>query len=225
MFDMAPARLRLTIPCDWLPRPGSHLWGATLKVETIPESGLDAMLLQALYPQTDADDTQVEIDVADLADLADLADPAGLADGESEDYYAAVELVPDETTGTFVRPRDTSHDHIPTVRFPLALLDAETRRAPRVALPRPARRVANGTPVPPLSTVAERASVFAASHALPFPVESLPFERVEIELFDAPKRPRQETEIIERGPQIVVVIAVLVSALALGVSVVLLLAR
>lgn len=183
-------------------------------METISESGLDAALFHALYPHTDADDTQVEIDVADLADLADL----------DEDYYAAVEFVTDETTGTFERLRDTSHDHIPTVRFPLAF-DAEPKPVPWVHLTRPGRRVAIGTPVPPLRTVAERLPVFSAPDALPFPVESLPFELVEIELFDAPKRPRHETEIIDRGPSVVVVIAVLVCAMALGISAVLLLAR
>ena len=161
------------------------------------------MLFQALYPHTDAEDTQVEID----------------------HYYAAVELVIDETTGTFVRTRDTSHDHVPTSRFPLPSIDAETKPVPRMDLEQPARRVAIGTPVPPMRSLAERSPAFSGRFALPFPVESLPFDRVEIEVFDAPKQPRQETEIIERGPSVVIVIAVLVCALALGLAVALLIAR
>jgi hypothetical protein len=200
-------------------------------VETIPESGLDAVLFQALYPRTDAEDTQLEIDLSDLGQ-----------DDEDVDYYAAFELESDEDTGTFVRLRDTSHDHVVTVEFPFAALGAETLPVPRIAVGRacqtgsPVRRIALGTPAPPLRTVAEDPPVYSAPYAkldiapsfedaMPFPVESLPFERVELELFHAPKRPHQETQIIERGSSVVTVIAVLSCALALGLSAVLLIVR
>lgn len=212
-----------------------------MHVETIPESGLDAVVFQELYPRTDADDTQLEIDLTDL----------GQAD-EDVAYYAAFELERDEDTGTFVRLRDTSHDHVVTVEFPLAALGAETLPVRGVEVGRascqpdqhgqpgqpgrPVRRIALGTPAPPLRTVAEYPRAYSAPYAkldiapsfedaMPFPVESLPFERVELELIHAPKRPRQETEIIERGSSVVTMIAVLSCGLALGLSAVLLLAR
>jgi hypothetical protein len=204
-------------------------------VETIPESGLDAVLFQVLYPRTDAEDTQLEIDLSDLGQ-----------DDEDVAYYAAFELESDEDTGTFVRLRDTSHDHVVTVEFPFAALGAETLPVPRVEVGGatcqrnqtglPVRRIALGTPAPPLRTVAEDPPVYSAPYAkldiapsfedaMPFPVESLPFERVELELFHAPKRPHQETQIIERGSSVVTVIAVLSCALALGLSAVLLIVR
>ncbi|CAN5226485.1 hypothetical protein BH11MYX1_BH11MYX1_07070 [soil metagenome] len=194
-----------------------------MHVEIIPESGLDAVLLQELYPRTDADDTQLEIDLSDLA---------------HDDEYAAYELASDETTGTFVRLRDTNHDHLVTVEFPLAALDAETQpvECEEPALETPVRRVARGSAAPSFGAPADPAPLYSSPFArlditpsfedvLPFPVESLPFERVELDLIDPPKPPRSETETIQRGSSIVTVIAVLTCALALGLSAVLLLAR
>ncbi len=195
-----------------------------MQEETSSESGLDAVLLQELYPRTDTDDTQLEID------LSDLDQP------DSEPFYATFDLFTYETTGTFVRLPDTTHDHVVTVKFPFAALDAETQPVPLIDIVRPVRRMAVGTPMPAMRTVAERPPVYSAPYekveiersfvdALPFPIESLPFERVELDMIDAPKRPRQETQIIDRGTSTITVVAVMICLMALSVASVLLLMR
>ncbi len=62
-------------------------------------------------------------------------------------------------------------------------------------------------------------------NALPFPVESLPFERVELDVVEAPKAPRHETQIIHRGTSAVTVVAVMICLMALSVATVLLVMR
>jgi len=83
----------------------------------------------------------VEVDVADLDDtLVDLA----LLDSDLDDTddYASYELVyevapANDFTPTieFVRVRDTTHDHVTTIKFPREALDPDTVRFARDSTP------------------------------------------------------------------------------------------
>lgn len=54
--------------------------------------------------------------------------------------------------------------------------------------------------------------------ALELPIESLAFERVALDLIDAPKRVRHETQIMDRGTSMVTVTAVMICLMALSVA-------
>jgi len=142
-----------------------------------------------LFPRHDLDDTYVDI----ILDDFDLDD----------DYYAAFELVIDEhATTEFMRVRDTSHDHIVTVKFPREALDADT------------------LPMPLYSAPYERVET-SYENALPMPLYSAPFERVDLGMI----WPAEPTDIITVPPRstarVIATILVLAGALLLGLVVVL----
>jgi hypothetical protein len=141
-----------------------------------------------LFPRQDLDDTYVDI----ILDDFDLDD----------DYYAAFELVVDpHATTEFVRVRDTSHDHIVTVKFPREALDGDT------------------LPMPLYSAPYERVET-SYEDALPMPLYSAPFERVDLGMI----WPAEPTDIIAAPPRtarVIATILVLAGALLLGLVVVL----
>jgi hypothetical protein len=100
-----------------------------------------------------------------------------------------------------VRVRDTSHDHIVTVKFPREALDGET------------------LPMPLYSAPYERVET-SYEDALPMPLYSAPFERVDLGMI----WPAEPTDIIAAPPRtarVIATILVLAGALLLGLVVVL----
>jgi len=96
-------------------------------VEPVPESRLADVLLGELCPRPEADDTYVDIILEDL----ELVEP-----DDDDDDYALFQVVRDPfATTEFVRVRDTSRDHVVTVKFPRGVLEDETAEIPQVSAP------------------------------------------------------------------------------------------
>ena len=162
-------------------------------LEAIPESRLAAVLLRELLPppRQDLDDTYVDIILDDL----ELED--------DDDDYAAYELhegvigEPDATETTeFVRMRDTSHDHVETVRMPRVEFDT--------------------LPTPRYSEPYEKVDLVPSfGNALPMPLYSAPFERVDLDVIPTPIR-YEATEMMGAAPsraaRVLLTIVVLASA-------------
>jgi hypothetical protein len=172
------------------------------QVETLWESRLDAVVLMQLHPHhNEADDTFVDIILDDL----ELDEPEEL-------YYATYLLIHDpQATTEFVRVRDTSHDHIVTVKFPFAALDADTQPIPLVS-----------TPYDKIDIAECSAQFTAYAGALPLPTYSAPFERVDLEALAVPAPiAHEETEMIEAPrSRLFETIFVLTCALFFGMTVV-----
>jgi hypothetical protein len=161
-------------------------------MQSILESRLAAVLMGELFPRQDLDDTYVDI----ILDDFDLDD----------DYYAAFELVFDEhATTEFVRVRDTSRDHIVTVKFPREAVDGDTQ------------------PMPLYSAPYERIET-SFENALPFPLYSAPFERVDLDIVVAPPTwPDESTDIIaapRTAARVIATLVILAGALLLGLGLV-----
>ena len=154
-----------------------------------------ATLLMGQLVRHEVDDTYVDIV---------LDDPEPDTD---EPYYAAFELVrvpvvrADAATTQFVRIRDTTHDHIETVKFPK--LEDDT------------------VPVPQYSTPYALVEVEAEPPALRLPMTSVPFERVDVHDLREFAR-RDETEVIyapaPRSRLVMVFLSIIVLACALLVG-------
>jgi hypothetical protein len=213
------------------------------------ETRLAAVLLGELFtPRQDLDDTYVDI----ILDDFDLDD----------DYYAAFELVRedrDQATTEFVRVRDTSRDHIVTVKFPREAIDIDTQPMPMYSAPYERLDIAEGSapivipneidaidasvpserielvddavPTPSIADGSARIVTPRAfdipepseyENALPFPLYSAPFERVDLDVIE-PTWPAEPTEMIMPArPRVFATIAILTCALALGIGIALL---
>ena len=93
----------------------------------IPESQLADVLLGELFPRQEVDDTYVDIVLEDLQ----------IGEVDDDEDYALFEVAPRDPFATteFVRVRDTSRDHVVTVRIPRGVLESEREDAPQVSSP------------------------------------------------------------------------------------------
>jgi hypothetical protein len=135
----------------------------------------------------DLDDTFVDIVLDDL----ELEEP--------DDYYASFEVVgelalPESNVATaeFVRVRDTTHDHITTIKFAREAIDADTLPVPRHSAPYELIDIQDSTHTLANAPVAAQFTAYPgvkhppgasarsiAADPLRFPLYSAPYERVD----------------------------------------------
>ena len=177
-----------------------------------------ALMGELLRPREDIDDTYVDIVLDDL-------------ELDEDEHYVSYEVVRElptssiATTTKFERIRDTTHDHVVTVKLPR--IDADTLEVPLYSAPY------------------ERVDIQAGNDAhftaypnanqpdpLPLPLYSAPYVRVDLEdrshaFVKVPADwSAESTEIVAASkPSVLFIIAVLFGALASGLGIVLLAIR
>lgn len=206
------------------------------QLESVLEARLAAVLMGELMRPRD-----LRGDVADIDDtFVDIVlDDLELE--QSADYYASFEIVRElastDATTEFVRVRDTTHDHITTIKFARESIDADTLRFPRYSAPYElidiqdcSHAFVKAPPAVPL-TVDPNAkhpsgdrSQSIDANALRFPLYSAPYERVDIQdcSYALVDWSAESTEIVSApkpSSHVILMVSVLVGALALGLGI------
>jgi len=145
------------------------------------ESRLAAVLMGELIRPREVGGNVAELDDT-FVDI--ILDDLELDDGD--DYYASFELVceptPSVTEGSptveFVRVRDTTHDHIITVKFAREAIDPDTLRVPKYSTPYELIDIQDSTIEPAPVAIPFPSSTI---EPVPFPMFSAPYERIDIQ--------------------------------------------